>query len=379
MSIFDKVLVTDKINVSMDYMMPSDWLERWPHMADIELHSIPTDHEQVELVIRLEGSLEDKRFLTTLNNTTQHRDGKYMAKLPFKDSTLPDDMNMAIQRAQSLKRRLDNDEAYNTSYVAQMEKYTNKGYVERVPVSQLDRKNRHVWLMPHHSVRYPFKQKDRVVFDLKARHRRTSLNEHLMQGPDLTNRLTGILLLFREGQPDITADMQEMFHHVKVPVEDRDCLRYLWWPEGDTSKELQIFRMTPHVFSARSSPSVINFCLCKTAQDFGSKYNEEASNSIHRNFYIDNLLKAMDDEEECIEVTRDLINLCGDGGFRLNQWTSSSKRILAAIPEEERDDSVAVLGLIKDKLPTKQSLGIHWNMSIDVFTFRIILKDKSFN
>ncbi|XP_068240008.1 uncharacterized protein [Palaemon carinicauda] len=453
-----EVFVTDKINVSTDYIMPSDWLKRWPHMADVELQSLPTDHEQVELVIgldttlnrvileqrhgtanepsayltklgwvafgptgdrsasevspvhhvhrkfdpqdltellqshfnrdffekeslsKLEDSLEDKRFLATLNNTTQHRYGKYVAKLPFKDSTpLPDNMNMAIRRARSLKRRLDNDEAYKTSYVAQMEKYTDKGYAERVPVSQLDREDGRVWLMPHHSVRHPVKQKDRVVFDLKARHLGTSLNEHLMQGPDLTNSLTGVLLRFREGQHAITADVQEMFHQVKVPEEDRDCLRYLWWPEGVTSKELQVFRMTSHVFGARSSPSVVNFCLRKTALDFGSMYNEEASNSIRRNFYVDNLLKAMDDEEECIKLTRDLINLCRDGGFRLNQWTSSSKQILAAIPREERDDSVAVLDLNKDELPTERALGIHWNMSIDVFTFRIVLKDKPFN
>ncbi|XP_068224824.1 uncharacterized protein [Palaemon carinicauda] len=151
-----------------------------------------------------------------------------MAKLPFKDFTsIPDNMNMAIRRARSLKRRLDNNEAYKTSYVGQMEKYTDKGYSERVPVSQLDRKDGRVWLMPHHSVRHPVKQKDRVVFDLKARHRGISLNVFLMQGPDLTNSLTGVLLRFREGQHAITADVQEMFHQVKVPEEDRDCLRYL--------------------------------------------------------------------------------------------------------------------------------------------------------
>ncbi|XP_068224972.1 uncharacterized protein [Palaemon carinicauda] len=224
----DNINGGDKINVLTDYIMPSDRLKRWPHMADVDLQSMPTDHEQVELVIGLEDSLEDKRILAALNNTTQHRHGKYVAKLPFKDFTpLPDNMNMAIRRARSLKRRLDNDEAYKTSYVGQMEKYTDKGYTERVPVSQLDKKDGRVWLMPHHSVRHPIKQKNRVVFDLKARHRGTSLNEHLMQGPDLTNSLTGVLLCFREGQHAITADVQEMFHQVKVPEEDRDCLRYL--------------------------------------------------------------------------------------------------------------------------------------------------------
>ena len=137
--------------------------------------------------------------------------------------------------------------------------------------------------------------------------------------------------------------------------------------------------MTAHVFGARSSPSVVNFCLRQTALDFGNSYDEEATNSIFRNFYVDNLLKSMDDEQRCIKLTQDMIKLCAEGGFRLNQWTSSSKRVLSAIPLEERDDSVAVLDLNRDELPTERTLGMNWDMNNDLFTFRIMLKDKPFN
>ncbi|XP_068231963.1 uncharacterized protein [Palaemon carinicauda] len=167
-----------------------------------------------------------------------------------------------------------------------------------------------------------------------------------------------------------------MFHQVKVPKDDRDSLRFLWWPGGDTNQAIQEFRMTSHVFGARSSPSVVNFCLRLAALDFGDKYGEEACHAIRRNFYIDNLLKSMDSEEDCIQLTKDLTEFSADGGFRLNQWTSRNKCILAAVPEGERDKSVATLDLSKDELPTECALGIKGDMSSDEFTFKINLKEK---
>ncbi|XP_068217604.1 uncharacterized protein [Palaemon carinicauda] len=84
----------------------------------------------------------------------------------------------------------------------------------------------------------------------------------------------------------------------------------------------------------------------------------------------------MDNEEDCIQLTKDLIGLCPDGGFRLNQWTSSNKCILAAVPAGERDKSVATLDLSNDKLPMERALGIHWDMSSDELPIKINLKEK---
>lgn len=42
--------------------------------------------------------------------------------------------------------------------------------------------------------------------------------------------LIGVLLRFREHPVALMADM---FYQVKVPEEDANLLRFLWWPEGD--------------------------------------------------------------------------------------------------------------------------------------------------
>ncbi|XP_060589840.1 uncharacterized protein LOC132744996 [Ruditapes philippinarum] len=58
-----------------------------------------------------------------------------------------------------------------------------------------------IWYLPHHPVVNPKKPgKVRVVFDCAAKYRGTSLNDNLLQGPDLTNSITGVLMRFRQAQ-----------------------------------------------------------------------------------------------------------------------------------------------------------------------------------
>ena len=50
------MFVTEKINVTTDHLMPSEWTSKWPHLRDIELPSLP-DHTKVELIIGLKSSI----------------------------------------------------------------------------------------------------------------------------------------------------------------------------------------------------------------------------------------------------------------------------------------------------------------------------------
>ena len=64
--------------------------------------------------------------------------------------------------------------------------------------------------------------KVRVVFDAAAKFDGTSLNDRLYHGPDLTNNLVGVLIRFREEETAFIADVEAMFHQVKVLPEDAD-------------------------------------------------------------------------------------------------------------------------------------------------------------
>ena len=337
------------------------------------------DFWEKEAYCKKENSIEDHTFLQKVSETIEFTDGKYQVSLPFRGTEpviLPDNLCMAEHRMKSLKRKLDRDPKMKTDYVASIEGSLAKGHAEVVPEAELLRSDGKVWRVPHHGVRHPTKDKHRVVFDLKATYMGTSPNEHLLQGPDLTNSLLGTLLRFRLGEHAVTADIKEMFMQVRVPRAERDYFRFLWWMNGDTSKPLYECRMLSHPFGARSSPGCVNFALKKTAEDHGEKYGQAAAQVIQRNFYVDNLLKAMDDEAECIDLVKNVRLLCEAGGWRLNQWTSNNKRILASIPASEIDASIAPLDLNKDELPSERALGTFWSMEEDSFFFKLSLKQK---
>ena len=69
-----------------------------------------------------------------------------------------------------------------------MNKVFTRGDAKEVPAPTQDDGVK--WYIPHHDVYHPKKNKTRVVFDSSARCKGTSLNDHLLSGPDLTNNLT---------------------------------------------------------------------------------------------------------------------------------------------------------------------------------------------
>nr|XP_027237819.1 uncharacterized protein LOC113828948 [Penaeus vannamei] len=277
----NEVYITDKLSITTDSMMPVNWTKKWLHLNDVDLQRLPGDNQEVELIIGLnsilnrhildqrhgtddepsayltrfgwvvfgptgprnpltapvyhisptqdlgeclrehfnadfwekevhsqrEDSLEDKLFSDKISQSIHQESGKYVVKLPFRDSSpLPNNREMAVRRMKSLKRKLESDKTFKETYITQMEKNI-----------RLERNDGRIWYMPHHAVRHPTKLKVRVVYDLKAKFNGTSLNDHLLQGPDLTNPLIGVLMRFRHGHYAVTADIEEMFIRSRFP------------------------------------------------------------------------------------------------------------------------------------------------------------------
>ena len=56
----------------------------------------------------------------------------------------------------------------------------------------------------------------RAVFDADLKFKGISLNDNLLKDPDLLNSLITILICFRLGQYTVIADIEQMFHQLKV-------------------------------------------------------------------------------------------------------------------------------------------------------------------
>lgn len=337
-----------------------------------------TDFPERNYDDREEMSCEDKQFMQSVQKTTVFENGHYSIGLPLRNEKLqmPNNRCVAEQRIACLLRKFKKNPEFFEEYKSFMETIIDKGYAVQVPVQQLKRDDNRLFYIPHHGVYHPKKKKLRVVFDCTASFQDRSLNSELLQGPDLTNTLVGVLLRFREEPVAIMADIESMFYQVKVPERDADLLRFLWWPNGKLNEPMEEFRMTVHLFGATSSPSVASYALKRTAEDHKADVSPETVQTVLRNFYVDDCLKSVAKEEDAVTLAKDLRTLCASGGFTLTKWVSNSRKVLMTIPEVHRASEVKDLDLRHDALTVERTLGVQWDTETDTFTYSIKLQDK---
>ena len=74
-----------------------------------------------------------------------------------------------------------------------------------------------------------------MVFDCSAELNGRSTNKELLPGPDLANKLVGVLTKFRENKMAFMADIEKMYFQVFAAEQLRSLLQFLWWKEGNFS------------------------------------------------------------------------------------------------------------------------------------------------
>ena len=320
----------------------------------------------------LGASLEDKRALQIMESSVVKVDGHYEIALPWKSESakLPNNRTVAERRLGHLKNRLARDPELHNKYKDKMGEYLKNGYARKVPRKSLAPSPK-TWYVPHHATGGKF----RIVFDCAARFRGTSLNENLLQGPDHTSNLVGVLLRFRSRRVAVMADIKGMFHQVKVPLRDCDSLRFLWWPDGNLEASPEEFQMVVHLFGATSSPSVCGYALQRVAIDNETNAPEAVLQAVRRNFYVDDLLISFHGDSEAARTIEGLRRLLFRCGFHLTKFVGNSEEALRAIPECDRRELPVEVSI--DCPREEKALGVIWNPSLDEFRFRACLVEKA--
>ena len=175
-------------------------------------------------------------------------------------------------------------------------------------------------------------------------------------------------------------DVEAMSYQVKVPVSQRSYLRYLWWKEGDINSEIADHEMCAYLFGAVSSPSSSsNYALKRTPVDNSSSFGIDASETVTKNFYIDDLLKSVKSEEYAVDLIKRVTEMCAAGGFNLTKFICNRKNVLMSLPDIHRREGVKDTDLVKEELPTERALGVYWNVEKDALCFKVNLKEKPRN
>ena len=327
------------------------------------------EHEESLHSCKTGSSLKDKAWEHIVHSSIRLIRGHYEVKLPIANEKLrlPNNKSMAASRLQAVGKRVKRDAKLASDYKLYMENMFENGFAEPVPYGCDVQNNGQVWYLPHHAVFHPQKpDKVRIVFDGAAKFQGVSLNDSLLQGPDQTNTLLNVLTRFRTDSVAFTADIENMFHQVHVASCDRDYLRFLWWKDGNPASEILEYRMTVHVFGATSSPSIACYALRKTAIDNRDNFSKDACTTIERNFYVDDLLKAVSDEQKALSLIYELMELCKQGGFSLKKLSSNSPTVVASIPPELRSNQLKSWTCDNENLPTERVLGVVWEPERDM-------------
>ena len=92
--------------------------------------------------------------------------------------------------------------------------------------------------------------------------------------------------------------------------------------------------MCVHVFGGTSSPSFSNCALKRTSIDGKDQFGSEAAKILQNNFCVDDL-KSVEQEDQTVQLIKNVKAMCSSGDFNLIKFLSNNKRVLQqSIPEE---------------------------------------------
>lgn len=137
-----------------------------------------------------------------------------------------------------------------------------------------------------------------------------------------------------------------------------------------------VYRMCVHLFGGTWSPSCCSYALRRTAEDNKGEFSPEAVKAVTRNFYVHDCLISIKDEEDAIRLALELKSLLEKRGFNLIKWTSNNRKVVEAIPVEDRSKQVKDLDLSKEALQVERALGIKWDVQEDRLEYKTLIKEK---
>ena len=241
---------------------------------------------------------------------------------------------MAKRHLQMLGKRLNKDRNLKERYTKGIHELLEKGYAELVPLEDVNRADGKVWYLLHHPVHNPKKpDKTRIVFNCAAKLGKSSLNDHVWQGPDLAIKLVGVLLRFRQGAIAFIADIEAMFLQERVPPDDRDVLRFLWFQEDDIGDQAIAYCMT-HLFGGVWSPSSANYALQQVTREYKDEFPQAVLDTILCNFYVVDCLKSVKTLETAVSLTGQVMQLLAKRGFNLTKFVSNSPELMTSAPKD---------------------------------------------
>ncbi|XP_076044801.1 uncharacterized protein LOC143027401 [Oratosquilla oratoria] len=234
-------------------------------------------------------SPNDVKAFKHCEGTVKYEEGKYWVELPFKTNHpfLPHNYGLALGQMHHHRKRFKDQPELLQCYHNIIMEQLKAGVIEEV-VDPIVSTNTHH--LPHHAVRKQSATTPlRIVYNSSAKSSRinASLNNCLLTGPSLTEKLGDTLIKFRINQFAFVADIERAFLRIGLHPHHRDFTRFPWpaYPQDDSS-EIKTYRFAYLLFGATCSPFLLQMTLKHYFKLSKSPFAELLSSS----FYVDKLM-----------------------------------------------------------------------------------------
>lgn len=140
--------------------------------------------------------------------------------------------------------------------------------------------------------------------------------------------------------------------------EHQDYLRFIWHKDNDV----------------KTSPAFAMLGLRKTADIAEETHGKDVHDFIYKNFYVDDALSSHDTSAEAIGPSQ----LLWTSNLNIHKIRSNSNEVLSAFDKEELSKDLKEMDFdTGNSLPMQRSLGVCWDLNLDVFTYCVSPEDKS--
>ena len=324
----------------------------------IEEESIPIhklwDIDSVGIKHQL-NSMEDIDAHESYGDKVYYYKGQYWVSLPWKINppSLPSNFSRAKGQLKSLIHHLSNKPKDLECYHKIMLDQLSKNFIERVDETQFRTSGVHY--LPHHGVK-----KDsvttpiRVVFNCSSSPNKftPSLNDCLIKGPNLTQKLSDALINFRIGKYAYASDISRAFLRVGLQSQDRDFTRFLWPADPfNPNSKINVYRFKSVLFGSKSS----SFLLQATLEHHFKNYDGPFKAQITNSFYVDNIQGTIDCESDLIDLYDCYNQEMLKANMPLQSWNSNSINLRKTINNDYSEEILQNQGV----------LGLNWNTLSD--------------
>ncbi|XP_043069570.2 uncharacterized protein [Drosophila bipectinata] len=331
-----------------------------------ELHDDIKEHFNLDaLVPRKLHSAEDELAVKILESTCQNKSGKYEVGLPWRGGIdkLPESRSNALKRLTCMRKKISQEPDQYEKIDAQIRNLLDKGYAVKLSEEETSREKSRTWYRPLFKALNPNQPKKiGLAWDAAAKTHGFALNDYLLRGPDCLNPLIDVLLAFRVNKIAICGDIAEMFHRINIREEDMHAQRFLWYDKG--SDKVDTYVMRAMTFGISCAPFIAHFVRDKNAETHQEEF-PLALNAIQRAHYVDDFIDSMRNEQEAIQITREVIEVHRRGGFEIRNWSSNSEEVLESLQDNGNVGTQKPV----DFCATEKILSMFWDPHNDMFKF----------